>query len=259
MSDDKALTVHGKADLSFLQEARQNILDQKAARQKAKMKLVVGRNLVRILPPWGPHIRSPFYETYVHYLPNPNDPAKKTATVCPRKTRASKLCASCDKASELYRSQGQASKTAGDFTAGHRILANVIDLQNPALGVLVAEYAPGIYGDILTLMLGSGPDDDTALGDISHPDRGYNMVIDREGTGKTDTRYKVRFSKAPSPIADRSWLGALNDLSTVYPRRTPDEIAAILAGEDPDAPPPGVIDVDATPVKSGGGIDDDDF
>jgi hypothetical protein len=89
----------------------------------------------------------------------------------------------------------QDEQTGKDIQAKVRVYANVIDRENPENGPVTLGFGKGIHEDLTALR--ADPD---AGGDFTHPESGYDIVINRTGTGK-QTEYKVIGSRRQSPLA----------------------------------------------------------
>jgi hypothetical protein len=54
--------------------------------------------------------------------------------------------------------------------------------------------------------------DEDAGGDFCNPDTGFDIIIDRKGTGKNDTEYTVMAARKQSKLGDYSWIEQQQDL-----------------------------------------------
>jgi hypothetical protein len=248
----KALATFAATDLDVIAQEREALKREREERDNRadRLKLVEGKNHIRVMPPRMGE-KSPFSRVYVHYLRNPATPTQPGRPVlCPLKNRNAP-CAVCKKVGQLRRSNNDVDKrVAADLSAARRIHANAVDLKEPDKGVQVWEFGVMIYSELLSYM---DKDDPSAVGDFTHPDTGYNIIVERTGTTKDNTKYQTRVVKAPSAIANRDWLNSLHDLSKVISGIDDDRIAAILEGRDPDAASGG----EAPPAGIDNAIDDD--
>lgn len=235
-TDTKAITKHGTVDLDEMKREKERFSEE--MKRTDRLKLVEGKNVVRFLPPIAGQ-KSPFFRTFVHYLRNPAMPDKGgRPVVCPSKTR-NMPCVICKRVSELRRTGNPTDiEEAKGLGASRRMFANVVNLSEPDKGVQVMEFGPRIYTALLGHLAG---EDEAAVGDFTNPETGRNVVIERTGTGKEDTRYEVRMAVTASLIAKRQWLGEMHDLSKVLEPLDDDHIRALLEGRDPDTEflPPG--------------------
>jgi hypothetical protein len=158
------------------------------------LKLVVGANVVRFLPP--PIGRnSPFVMVHQHFvqLPGMSNPA---SFACPR-LMASRPCPVCQKIDQLRGTGNPADyDLAGEFLARLRVFANVIDRRNEEMGPRVLAFGKTIHQQLVKLRK-----DEDAGGDYTNPDTGFDINIERAGTGKNDTEYFVRPSRKTSKLA----------------------------------------------------------
>lgn len=198
-------------------------------------KLAVGRNVLRILPPPVGQ-RSPFKTVYQHFIELPGN---KKSFICAR-LEAKKPCAICKKIDELKASPSKADREAGDdMFARRRVFVNVIDRKNHDKGPMVMAVGKQVHEQLLALR------DEETGGDYCHPEEGFDVIIERTGTGKNDTKYKVFLSRKSSPLAGdkddpdyekmQEWIDTQNDLQKFA--RLPDqaEVAGLLSGGDEES------------------------
>lgn len=195
---------------------KQQAMDEKAAQRAAGgykyWSPTVGKNSIRILPPWtdeGPNANQFDREVYMHWNIGPEE--KGATFPCPEKTPNGPGggCPICEYVAALRASGDPAdAEMAGDSAAKVRHYSNVIDLDDPVyvakdlkewkekhagggdcpydLGdskVQIFSYGSMIYKDLLDIFADNI--------DITDPQSGYDVVIKREGTGKTSTKYRV--------------------------------------------------------------------
>jgi len=161
-----------------------------------------GVNLIRILPPYGESGYF-FREVDMHFGVGKNG----ESFVCTRAEGG--RCYACDKLEELRASEDpEKVNLARKFVPRHRVLYNIVDLNEPSKGVRIFSSGVSIFKDILSYF--ADPD----WGDITDPEKGYDIKIIREGTG-LETSYRVQARKNPTPIADPEWLTQLYDLDSV--------------------------------------------
>lgn len=230
------LTQYGTVDLDMMAQEAENLDREIAERQNRvdKLKLKEGKNVLRFLPPKSAKDKNPFFKTYIHYLRNPAQPERSgRPVICPQKTTG-KPCILCAKVSQLRRTGNPTDKEiASDLSSSMRILANVVDLQDSQKGVQVYEFGQVIYKELLSYMR-KPEEDPSAVGNFTHPETGYNVVIERTGTTKETTRYQVRTAKAASPLANMDWLTQMHDLPATISAISDEKIQAILEGQNPD-------------------------
>lgn len=204
-------------------------------------KLAVGRNVLRILPP-PVGSKSPFKTVYQHFVELPGN---RKSFICAR-LEAKKPCVICKKIEELKASTSKADREAADdLYARRRIFVNVIDRKNPEKGPMVMAIGKQVHEQLLALR------DEETGGDYCDPEEGFDVIIERTGTGKNDTKYKVFLTRKSSPLAGskddpdydkmQEWIDTQNDLQKFA--RLPDqqEVAGLLDGggdeEEEEAPP----------------------
>lgn len=191
------------------------------------MKLEVGRNVVRILPPpLGK--KSPFRVVWTHYF-TPPGAQTSISFACPAR-EAQKPCPMCDTADRLKASGNPADhERAKAFFARRRVYANVINRGNPETGVQILGFGKSIHDDLIALR--KNPD---WGGDFTHPETGFDIVIERKGTTKNDTEYKV-YPKKQSPLGNLEWLENQPDLDKLSKVLTPDQIRARVSGQSQES------------------------
>jgi hypothetical protein len=155
------------------------------------------------MPPWN--------EEGIWYLEIPyhyNIGEENETLICPKRFKGMR-CYICDVVKDLRSKTGEEFKALADkLRPRNRIFYNIVDLENPTAGVQVFGSGKGIFEDLIYYDL----DDD--WGDITSPTRGYDIVIDRRGTG-LQSKYQVLPKRNPSAITNKEWLDQLNDLSVL--------------------------------------------
>jgi hypothetical protein len=151
-------------------------------------------------------------------------------TYCPKFTSAGKLdCPVCELVDELYKAGDKASKELAKSLRTRRMywMNIIVRDKNGDQGPFI--YTPGVmvFGDISNII------NDPDYGDVTDPDNGFDISIDRTGTGQTDTDYDVRSRRNPSPLSEdakqaQEWLDAAKDLSYVELTDSPEEDKGII-------------------------------
>jgi hypothetical protein len=180
-------------------EAEQEFTDQQQeGGGNAYMKLVVGRNVVRILPA-GPDGTSPFHRVWQHFLTKAD--GSMVAFECPwrgKSREGRQPCPVCEEANRLDKSGNPLDRDAArKLWPSRRAYANVVDRLDPDAGVKILAVGKMIYEELL----GIAKDED-AGGDFSDPIGGFDIVIGRVGTGQTDTRYSTKAARDNTPLAE---------------------------------------------------------
>jgi len=206
------------------------------------LKLAVGDTLLRALPP-PPSMQNKetgaapfFYHTSLHF----GLPGSKAPVVCPRKMTGNALtCPICQHAFGL--------KDAGHERAGNDLLPswqaymNVLVL-DPKTGepkrsstgeveVYVWSAGRGTLDKIFAQVERREKKTKRTV-DITDPDEGYFLEVNRKGTGMEDTKYEVYLADEPSSIMDwlDEWGPELVDLPAISRMRPVDELAGLLTG-----------------------------
>lgn len=182
-----------------------------------------GRNVIRILPP-AEDSEDPIYFAfaYMHY----NVGSGKRSVPCLRTKKEE--CYLCEVKEKMLRSENpKRIKAAKELNARKRYLMYIIDRSAEAVGPQLFAFGPKIHKPIIQLF--KDPD----YGDITSPDEGYDIIINREGA-KMDTEYQVRPAKKPSELGDdaEEWLESLTDLQEEIQWRSYKEQKALFEGED---------------------------
>ena len=159
------------------------------------MKLETGLNAVRFMPP-ATGTTSPFAIGWQHYLRVPGA-ERPVVFPCPMKLEG-RNCPSCS----------YANKLSGTGNNADRQLANVIDREDEQSGPKVLAFGKMIYEALIKLRV-----DKYAGGDFTDPEAGFDIVIDRTGSGRQDTRYDVRAARQSTKLGEMGWLQTQHDLS----------------------------------------------
>jgi hypothetical protein len=229
-------------------------------------KAKVGTNKIRILPAWtdkGPNEGQWWREIWVHYgvvaMEEPDD-NNKFIVSCASKTPDAAyilgmdpsepiLCRICEYAKELRSSADPASvELSKNLRAKMQLYVNIQDLNDPIwtkkdiervkadgcpdqhlpkVGkpkIQVFSFGTNIMKDLLDFYA-----DNIDLCDLN---KGHDVIIEREGTTKTDTKYRVRPVIAPSKashIKDADLVGMWN-LEEIMPFFSDEQQQMILAG-----------------------------
>lgn len=208
------------------------------------LKLGPGRHVIRILP--GRKGALPFSEVFQHMIKPPG--GKMFSINCPQKANGSH-CPVCAKVDELRNSDIEADKAMGkDMQAKLQVSCNAIIRKPEGEGDIGLLRLPrGVYEEILAL--GKHPDvlaeyedevdengDALEYVDLTHPTKGFDIRIDKSGTGLT-TKYKVevvgRSHNTPA-LKDlprlKEVLKAMTDLETLAKIMSESEINMALMG-----------------------------
>lgn len=196
---------------------------------KEYMKLPVGRNVVRVLPPRpGEKVLKRVMEHFIR-VAGANRPVIFS---CPQARQDRKdRCPACERAARLRASGNpQDREAAYDMSAKLRVYLNVIDRKNPGAGPQILPVGKQIYEQLLTIRK-----DEDAGGNYIDPENGFDIVIERVGTGKNDTTYTVNPSRKTTPLhtdseVASSWIENQANLERFDRVRTYDDLMKSLGG-----------------------------
>lgn len=158
----------------------------------------VGTTIVRIVPP-PVGKDSPFRITAMHFIDAVPGLDKMIVFACPR-VEFKQPCIACQESERLNKSPSPLDRErAYRISAGLRVYANVIDRASPDLDTALKIWSFGkmIYGQL------KGIRKNPRLGgDFTDPtEKGFDIIVSREGTGKNDTKYTVAADRNASPLA----------------------------------------------------------
>ncbi len=178
-----------------------------------------GRNRLRFLPPWS-EVGDIGYESRWHW----NVPPDHNPMPCLRS--ANRECLLCDYIREL---RVQKNPIAQEIYAKKRIYYNVIVRDEEKKGVQVYASGVQVYENILAYLY------DDEWGDITDIEKGRDMILERTGQGKEDTRYNLLPAPNPSPLhTDQQtvdkWLSEMQNLDTALSYPEDSDVVKIVAG-----------------------------
>jgi len=186
----------------------------------------VGKNYVRILPNWKDPNDVFYKRVYVHWNVGENN----RKVVCRKTLGEDELCPICDFVSELLQSSDSDDVKYGQAMGQtERFAMNILDGYDLERGVQVFECGRGLFQSILWMFT------DGDYGDLDDWKTGRYIVIERVGTGMTDTRYNCMPSGKETPIDPKEFQSRLWDLDEVYAPPIVEEMIAILEGRDTTA------------------------
>ncbi len=218
------------------EETAQQEKDDLASGGADFMKLVVGRNLLRILPP-PPGKRTPFRVAYQHFI---EVGGNSQSVICAR-LEAKQPCGVCMKIDQLRKSKEKVDQDmASAFFARRRVFVNVFDRNEPdeTKRMKVLAFGKSIHEQLTALRT-----DEVAGADYVNPEKGFDVVIERTGTGKNDTKYKVFLARKSTPLADsipkmQELIDTQRNLDGYAKLKSADEIKQLLSGEEADEAAP---------------------
>lgn len=175
-----------------------------------------GKNVIRILPPWSKEGLW-YKEAVLHY--GLEKDGKKRGYSCLK--QFDKDCPICDKREDLLKGDKEEKAMSDDLRPRTKYYANILDYKTGK--VMIWGFTPKTLGILLSIA------NDEDYGDIADPDKGYDIVIERTGTTRTDTKYSIRCRPKSSSIPDEiDWEKDLKNLDEVIEEPDEEEIQDIL-------------------------------
>jgi hypothetical protein len=200
------------------------------------LKFKVGKTKVRFLPPVEGG--NPFLKVEMHYINLPTE-SNPVSFACPRKME-DRECPACNEGFRLKGSKNKLDQDKGyQLLPKKRVYVNAIDREEPEKGVQIAAFGKTIYEAVLKIRK-----DEDAGGDFTDPTDGFDIIIERTGTGKNDTEYAVFADRKTSGLGNMDWLEQQHDLSRFAKAPRESNILAMLRGDEvetegeEDAPQP---------------------
>lgn len=207
--------------------------DLDAARSGLFWKPPVGTSIIRVMPPLR-GVKSPYTFSHQHIGKVPWLD-KAINHNCPR-VMSKQPCLTCLIASKLMASKDKTAQKLGkDIAASARVTAVIIVRGVDSNGELTGkDLGPKLYGfsDNMHEKLDAIFHDKRGGGRFFDPAKGFDLVIEREGTGQ-DTRYKdprpVReLSPLGTPEQVAEWVENYPDLSRLTNVPTTEEVIEML-------------------------------
>jgi len=212
------------------------------------IKIPEGSTRLRILPPKPG--KKALKTIYIHYIDVPGFEGKPFVVVCPKRTpkeEKKRACPACKRAETL-----KATGDPRDVSAGYRLEAkrrvhcNVIrktrilnedgDPETVQKGEpKVWVFGPQIHNQLIALRRRR---EDPV--DFVHPVKGFDLIVTREGTGPTDTKYTIQLPGsgksrlAPTDDEINDLIDNQRDLSQYEKLASDDDILDALEGEMPE-------------------------
>ncbi len=190
------------------------------------VKLEVGKNRLRVLPaPAGQ--RSPFKVVRQHGVEVPGEQYPV------RFECLGKDCPACAEESRLSRTGNPKDRDRSySMRAKPRIFCTAVDRKNEADGPKLWEFGKQIHEQLTKLLK-----NEDAGGDFTDPYDGFDVLVDREGTGM-DTSYTVFPARQSTPLNDdeqlaAEWCETRPDVEKYARIMSIEEVKALLDGESP--------------------------
>jgi len=211
--ENQSIIDYGTWEVEAAQEEREQL--NRAAQQY--MKLEIGSNRVRFLPPPVGR-RSPFVTVFQHFI-RFDGIDRPFVFNCPRMMER-KPCPACIKADKLRQRGNRGDLEEADgLWPGRRVFANVINRKNEDSGPVILGFGKTIHESLLALRM--NPD---AGGDFTHPIHGFDVIIERKGSGKNDTRYIINGARMATPLGNLEWINTQPNIAELAKVLTAQEI-----------------------------------
>lgn len=153
-------------------------------------KALEGKNVIRVLPPWND--KGLFYfEATLHY--GLRREGKERALPCLGKGE----CPICRGIKDLAEGSREDQKLAKRFGPRTKYYANILDRKTGKICIW------GFSRTILSVLLSAMADEDD-YGDITDPEDGFDVIVERSGTS-LDTKYQVRVRPKASEVGEIDW------------------------------------------------------
>ncbi|RLI16727.1 hypothetical protein DRO41_00470 [Candidatus Bathyarchaeota archaeon] len=179
----------------------------------------VGRNYIRILPPWKP-------DTHLFYKPVRLHWVGSRSVLCTPGN-----CIVCS----MLQDPVLAPSLEGKINTINRFLVNMVDLEDKDSGVHVWAMPPIIWNQFAQFCI------DPQWGDLTDSKTGRNVTVVREGSGVKSTKYQIIPDPQQTEV-DPQLLTKMHDLDKIYTKATPEYIISLLQDES--------IDVAVAPLGS---------
>ena len=200
----------------WIRDEAANAANRERGRDISWYKMVGGNNIIRILPPWIP--QGPLAKTVwshggldkfniIDPTRQPSDgsaPRPIRTLTCPTRTHPKDKipCELCLAMAQLRKQTipDAKGKYPMDFAKPKlRAYINVVDKKDPnppvgSLKVQVCGISSTVY-DWIVIQIAN-----PRIGNIAHPEKGFDVIVNRTGTTLTDTRYTSSFIPSPCPI-----------------------------------------------------------
>lgn len=220
------------------------------------MKLEAGENLVRFLPPAEPG-QAPYTKVYQHFI-NRGPADRPIVFNCPKRMNGGH-CPACAKADALIATGNKADKEeAMKLYPKLRVFYNVINRHDEEAGPQVLGVGKKIHEELMGLRANA-----RAGGDFFHPIEGFDVVIEKEGTG-LNTKYTVNAVRNSSQLTDKletaqDWIDNQDDHKQQAYVPSLEEVKAKLLGEGaPAKAAPKALQATTTVVETELVEEDDD-
>ena len=147
---------------------------------------------------------SPFQVIWQHFIQTDDKPI---VFPCPWRM-SQQRCPICDEGNRLSRTGNPADRDAArKLWPSMRVFANVISRSAMESGPKILAMPRTVYEELISIRT-----DSDAGGDFTHPEKGFDIIIERTGTGLS-TRYRVSTARTDSELENMEWINQQHDLS----------------------------------------------
>lgn len=208
-----------KVDKERAKQSKQRLEEESQRGGLPMWKIPQGSTKIRILPPWS-EAGDIAFECRSHWKVPPNDSMYNCLRV------VNKECPICEFASELKRTGNR--ELASTLYPSKSVYYNIVVRGEEDKGVQIMRSGILLYENILSYLY------DEDYGDITDIVEGRDMVIERVGTTKEDTKYTLKPAANTSPLhADKTivakWLDTMFDLDKdIASFRDPTELQNVV-------------------------------
>lgn len=183
-----------------------------------------GKNIIRILPPWSSE--GVWYKEAVIHYGVKNEKGKERGYACLK--MFDKECPICEKHAELVKEGEESKELAYSILGRVKYYTNILDRKSGK--VMIWGFSSKTLGILLSYC------QDPDYGDISDPENGYDVIIEREGTGRMDTRYQIRCRPKASAIDVEGWEDKLRNLDELNEEPDADKLEELISDMFSDGP-----------------------
>lgn len=192
------------------------------------LKVGEGKTQLRFLP--GRPGQKGIFPWYEHFYTN--DAGQQVNHVCPLKSGGLK-CAVCERETAMKaKAKNRVDQMkAREYEANGRFHSNVVDRADQEKGVQIYAFGIGVMNDLLKIA-----QDEAAGGKFWDPVNGFDIVVDRTGKGKNDTKYKILPARNTTPLSKdpelaATWMEERMDLTILKEVPSYEDTVALLTGK----------------------------
>jgi hypothetical protein len=208
-----------KVDKERAKQSKQRLEEESQRSGLPMWKIPQGSTRIRILPPWS-EAGDIAFECRSHWKVPPNDTMYNCLKVI------NKECPICEFAYKLKLAGNK--ELASSLYPSKSVYYNIVVRGEEDKGVQVMRSGILLYENILSYLY------DEDYGDITDIDNGRDMIIERVGTTKEDTKYTLKPAANTSPLhSDKAvvdkWIDNMFDLDKdIATFRDPLELQAVI-------------------------------